>query len=290
MIRIISLSSLILIHKAYLCGLKNQNCPEVSGQFHFFNEPYSLTTENLFTMPLMKKLPILFLVVLASFLFMFAAKKDPAATIRATVVSAGKFVETNAVLFSELHLSEAGMSQTVFNSALQGLKKLDSTGVIKKDSIITIIDFSQPSNQKRLYVLDLAAKQILFNTLVAHGRNSGSLWTSSFSNGLSSLKSSPGFYVTGETYMGDNGYSLRLDGLEKNINDNARARSIVMHGAPYVDQSSVNALGFLGRSLGCPAIPLSMHTAIINTIKDGTCLFIYSSDRNYQRKSTLLNS
>src|SRR5678816_4502554 len=185
-------------------------------------------------MPLMKKLPILFLVVLASFLFMFAAKKEPVARIHATVVSAGKFVETNAVLFSELHLSEAGMSQTVFNSALKRLKKLDSTGVIKKDSIITIIDFSQPSTQKRLYVLDLAAKQILFNTLVAHGRNSGSLWTSSFSNALSSLKSSPGFYVTGDTYMGDNGYSLRLDGLEKNINDNARARAIVMHGAPYV--------------------------------------------------------
>jgi hypothetical protein len=243
-------------------------------------------------MPLIKKLPILFLAVLASFLFIFAAKKDTVAVARqhATVISAGKFVETNTALFSELHLSEAGMSQTVFNSALQGLKKLDSTGVIKKDSIITIIDFSQPSNQKRLYVLDLSAKQILFNTLVAHGRNSGSLWTSSFSNSLSSLKSSPGFYVTGETYMGDNGYSLRLDGLEKNINDHARERSIVMHGAPYVDESSINALGFLGRSWGCPAIPLSLHKAIINTIKEGTCLFIYSADRNYWRRSTVLNS
>ena len=182
------------------------------------------------------------------------------------------------------------MNQTVFNSALQGLKTLDSTGVITNDSIVTIIDFSQPSDKKRLYVLDLASKQILFNTLVAHGRNSGKLWTSSFSNSLSSLKSSAGFYVTGETYMGDNGYSLRLDGLEKNINDNARARSIVMHGAPYVDQSSINALGFLGRSWGCPAIPESLHKAIINTIKDGTCLFIYSLDKNYRKRSTLLNS
>jgi hypothetical protein len=241
-------------------------------------------------MPIMKKLPILFTFVLSSFLFIFAAKKDPLAAKRASMVSAGKIVETNAVLFSELHLSEAGMNQTVFNSALQGLEKLDSTGVIKKDSIITIIDFSQPSNKKRLYVLDLAAKQILFNTLVAHGRNSGSLWTSSFSNSLSSLKSSPGFYVTAETYMGDNGYSLRLDGLEKNINDNARARSIVMHGAPYVDQSSINALGFLGRSWGCPAIPVSLRDDIINTIKEGTCLFIYSRDKNYQRRSALLNS
>ena len=241
-------------------------------------------------MPIIKKLPILFLIVLTSFLFMFAAKKEPVAKNQATLVSAGKFSETPAVLFSELHLSEAGMDQTVFSSALQGLKKLDSTGIIRKDSIITIIHFSQPSNKKRLYVLDLATKQLLFNTLVAHGRNSGSLWTSSFSNATSSLKSSPGFYVTGETYTGDNGYSLRLDGLEKNINDNARARSIVMHGAPYVDQSSINTLGFLGRSWGCPAIPETLHKAIINTIKDGTCLFIYSPDKNYQLRSTLLNS
>jgi len=241
-------------------------------------------------MPIIKKLPILFLVVLTSFLFIFAAKKEPVARNQATLVSAGKFSETPAVLFSELHLSEAGMDQTVFSSALQGLKKLDSTGIIRKDSIITIIDFSQPSNKKRLYVLDLATKQLLFNTLVAHGRNSGSLWTSSFSNSISSLKSSPGFYVTGETYTGENGYSLRLDGLEKNINDNARARSIVMHGAPYVDQSSINTLGFLGRSWGCPAIPETLHKAIINTIKDGTCLFIYSPDKNYQLHSTLLNS
>ena len=242
-------------------------------------------------MPFLKKMPILFLVVLSSFLFVFAAKKNPSESKR-PVVSAGKSIttESNSVLFSELHLSEAGMSQTVFNSALQGLKKLDSTGIITNDSIVTIIDFSQPSNKKRLYVLDLSSKQILFNTLVAHGRNSGKLLTSSFSNSLSSLKSSVGFYVTGETYMGDNGYSLRLDGLEKNINDNARARSIVMHGAPYVDQSSINALGFLGRSWGCPAIPESLHQAIINTIKDGTCLFIYSLDKNYQRRSTLLNS
>jgi hypothetical protein len=242
-------------------------------------------------MHLVKKPAILFAIVIASFLFIFAAKKEPSEGKR-LVVSAEKSVttENSTALFSDLHLSDAGMNQIVFNSALEGLKKLDSTGVIRKDSIITIIDFSQPSTKKRLYVLDLATKQILFNTLVAHGRNSGSLWTRSFSNSMSSLKSSPGFYVTGETYTGDNGYSLRLDGVEKNINDNARARSIVMHGAPYVDESSINALGFLGRSWGCPAVPESLHKEIINTIKDGTCLFIYSADKNYQRRSVLLNS
>lgn len=242
-------------------------------------------------MHLVKKPAVLFAVILTSFLFIFAADKNASKTAR-IVVSADKRVttETSTALFADLHLGEAGMNQTVFNSALEGLKRLDSTGLIRKDSLITIIDFSQPSTKKRLYVLNLASKEIVFNTLVAHGRNSGSLWTKSFSNALSSLKSSPGFYVTAETYMGDNGYSLRLDGLEKNINDNARTRSIVMHGAPYVDQSSINALGFLGRSWGCPAVPLSLNKAIINTIKDGTCLFIYSPDKNYQRRSTLLNS
>jgi len=245
-------------------------------------------------MHFLKKPATLFAIVSASILCVFATDKNSSGNAghKAVAVSAEKRItaENNAALFSELHLSDAGMNQTVFNSALQGLKKLDSTGVIANDSVITIIDFSQPSDKKRLYVLNLASKQLLFNTLVAHGRNSGKLWTNSFSNSLSSLKSSPGFYVTGETYMGDNGYSLRLDGEEKNINDNARARSIVMHGAPYVDESSINALGFLGRSWGCPAIPLSLHKAIINTIKDGTCLFIYSSDKNYKRRSTVLNS
>jgi len=242
-------------------------------------------------MHLGKKPAVLFAIVLASFFFVFAGKKGPSEQKR-LVISAGKKVttENNAALFSELHLSEVGMNQSAFNSALQGLKKLDSTGAITNDSVITIIDFSQPSDKKRLYVLNLASKQLLFNTLVAHGRNSGKLWTNSFSNSLSSLKSSPGFYITRETYTGDNGYSLRLDGLEKNINDNARARSIVMHGAPYVDQSSINALGLLGRSWGCPAIPEPLHKAIINTIKDGSCLFIFSGDKNYRRRSTFLNS
>jgi hypothetical protein len=268
---------------------KIQNCPQKGAVFIL--KPQLLTIENHMPMHLAKKPFILFAVVLISFLFVFAAKKD-SSQVRRPVVSAEKRVttETNAVLFSQLHLSEAGMNQTVFNSALQGLQKLDSTGLIRNDSVITIIDFSQPSNKKRLYVLNLASKQLLFNTLVAHGRNSGKLWTSSFSNSLSSLKSSPGFYVTAETYMGDNGYSLRLDGLEKDINDNARARSIVMHGAPYVDQSSINSLGFLGRSWGCPAVPAPLNKAIINTIKEGSCLFIYCPDKNYRQRSTVLNS
>jgi L,D-transpeptidase-like protein len=244
----------------------------------------------------MKKPAILVLASLASVLFIFATAGKSSArkkvtTASAAVVSVNTSNTSNAAsLFSELHLDSAGLNQSVFNSAIQGLAKLDAKGVIRKDDIITIVDFSQPSTKKRLYVVDLNNKQILFNTLVAHGRKSGGLWAKSFSNSASSLKSSPGFYVTEDTYFGHNGYSLRLDGLEKNINDNARNRAIVMHGAPYVDPSSINSLGYIGRSWGCPAVPEAQHEAIINTIKGGTCLFIYSPDKNYQRKSTVLNS
>lgn len=243
----------------------------------------------------MKKPAILLASLIASFAFIFATSNKSSSKRKAktvTKVSAETADNSNnsSALFSELHLSDAGLSQAVFNSAIHGLEKLESKGVVKNDNIITIVDFSQPSNKKRLYVVDLENKQILFNTLVAHGRNTGTLWAKSFSNKASSLKSSPGFYVTEDTYVGHNGYSLRLDGQEKNINDNALNRSIVMHGAPYVDQSAINSLGFLGRSWGCPAVPVAQHKAIINTIKGGTCLFIYSPDRNYRESSAILNS
>jgi len=242
----------------------------------------------------MKKPAILLIAILASFIFIFATSNKSftgkkISTASVATASTAK-ADNNSTLFSELHLNEAGLNQTVFTSALHGLQKLESKGVVKNENIITIVDFSQPSNKKRLYVVDLQNKQILFNTLVAHGRNSGTLWAKSFSNDASSLKSSPGFYVTEDTYFGHNGYSLRLDGQEKNINDNAVNRAVVMHGAPYVDQSAINSLGFLGRSWGCPAVPMSQHKAIINTIKGGTCFFIYSPDKNYTQKSTIMNS
>ncbi len=239
------------------------------------------------------KKPIILLLVLAAVQFVSAAAKSSPSlkeTSAASSYSKTNNLKNASALFNEMHLDKAGLKQTTFNSAIRGLQKLEDQGALKRNDIITIIDFSQPSNKKRLYVLDLENKQVLFNTLVAHGMNSGKLWARSFSNKTSSLKSSPGFYITAETYIGDNGYSLRLDGIEKNINDNARDRAIVMHGAPYVNQSAINSLGFLGRSWGCPAVPLSKHTEIINTIKDGTCLFIYSPNKNYLKKSPILNS
>ena len=194
----------------------------------------------------------------------------------------------NRELYNELDLASNGMKSEVFELALKGFAKLSDAGKIADTGKITIIDFGQPSNQKRLYVIDLNKRQLLFQSLVSHGRGTGGLWATSFSNNPSSYKSSPGFYITEETYTGHNGYSLRLDGLEKGINDNARNRAIVMHGARYANESAINALGFLGRSEGCPALPQSMYKPVINTIKNGTCLFIYAPDESYLTHSEFL--
>ncbi|MBC7950134.1 MAG: murein L,D-transpeptidase catalytic domain family protein [Chitinophagaceae bacterium] len=197
--------------------------------------------------------------------------------------------EATTALYNDLHLESAGLNQQVFELAIKGFSKIVDAGKIHDTRKITIIDFSQPSSKKRLYVLDLDARKIVFQSVVSHGRNTGTLWAKSFSNQAESFKSSPGFYITAETYNGGNGYSLRLDGLERNINDNARNRAIVMHGAPYANESSIGSLGFLGRSQGCPALPQSINKAVINTIKNGTCLFIYTPDQSYLNRSDLLS-
>ena len=189
-------------------------------------------------------------------------------------------------VYDSLHLNLKGLSQQAFDYAKQGLNILVAEGKLLNDSIISIIDFSQPSNQKRLFIIDLKHYKILFNTLVAHGRNTGREWATSFSNLNASFKSSPGFYITRETYEGKNGFSLKLEGVENGINDNAYERGIVMHGAAYVCDDFVNAQGFIGRSQGCPAVPVQTSRPIINTIKNGTCLFVYHP--SYINRSSIL--
>jgi hypothetical protein len=178
-------------------------------------------------------------------------------------------------LYAQMNLEGMGLSWNAFETAMNGFKTLNEKGVLQNDSIITIIDFNQPSYNKRLYVLDIKNDKILFNTYVAHGKNSGREWAYSFSNKMQSEKSSLGFYVTEEVYSGSNGYSLKLMGLEKNINDNALQRGIVLHGANYVSNRFINSEGYIGRSHGCPAVPRELTKPIISTIKGGTCLFIY---------------
>lgn len=192
-------------------------------------------------------------------------------------------------LYDSIHLNELGLQKKVLELALKGFNKLSVRGKLNRDSILSIVDFSKSSREKRLYVIDLKNAKLLFNTYVAHGRNSGAEFARSFSNIMASNKSSLGFYITNQTYKGENGYSLRLQGVERNINDKAYRRAIVMHGAAYANEQYLAERGILGRSFGCPAIPMDEHAAIIDAIKGGSCLFIYSPDKKYIKQSTVLN-
>ncbi|SDC49755.1 murein L,D-transpeptidase catalytic domain family protein [Niabella drilacis] len=192
-------------------------------------------------------------------------------------MSFGWGTNKSALVYDSLHLDLKGLSEKAFAYALEGLEELKAEGKVVNDSIITIVDFDQPSVNKRMYILDLKNYRLLFNTWAAHGRRSGTLMATSFSNTMSSNKSSLGFYLTDEPYYGGNGYSLKLKGLEQGLNDKAMQRAIVLHGARYVSQSSIDELGYLGRSFGCPAVPVELNLPIIETIKEGSVLFIYSS-------------
>ncbi len=187
-------------------------------------------------------------------------------------------------VYDSLHLEDAGLSKKAFTMALESMGKLlKARGV--RDDILSIVDFSQPSINKRLYVIDLSNYQLLFNTLVAHGHRSGTDYAQSFSNRNSSNKSSLGMYITGETYEGSNGYSLKLIGLQKGVNDHALRRGIVLHGADYVsdEYAADHAQGYIGRSWGCPAVPLDVCQPLIDEVKDGTCLYIYHPSLGYHK-------
>ncbi len=161
-----------------------------------------------------------------------------------------------------------------FTNAVEGFENLKAKGMVKRN-ILTIADFSKSSNTKRLWVIDMDTKKVLFNTLVAHGRKTGDEFANNFSNSPESNMSSLGFYTTGDVYNGKHGMSLKLNGLEKGFNSNALGRAVVMHGADYVSESFIRQNHRLGRSLGCPAIPCEMVQPIISTIKGQSCLYIY---------------
>jgi L,D-transpeptidase catalytic domain len=193
-------------------------------------------------------------------------------------------------LYDSLMLHTFGLGRRVYDYALKGYNKLMDAGKIEKADILTIVDFSQPSANKRLYVIDMLKREVVFNTWVAHGKNSGREMATSFSNAPESYKSSLGFYVTSDTYTGGNGYSLRLNGLERGFNDNANNRAIVMHGADYVNSHYIQSQGWIGRSLGCPAVAPQLIRPIVEKIKNGSCLFIYSENSRYLNASPVLNN
>ncbi len=182
-------------------------------------------------------------------------------------------------------LNDKDLSFEALRYALGALHMIDTLN----DTIITIIDFTLPSTQKRLWVINLKKPEVLIKTYVAHGRNTGENWALHFGNLPNSNMSSPGFFITGNTYYGRHGYSLNLVGIEPGINDNALRRRIVLHGAWYVSEDFIKKYGRLGRSNGCPAVPEDQASRVIDYIKDGTLLFIYTNDESYFRKSKIIN-
>jgi len=232
------------------------------------------------------------LFVAGMFLYMSLAFTSPE-TGSATVllnkeVAVKSMVEEKMSVYDNLALNSLGLSREAFAYALAGYKNLLNEGKIRKDNLLSILDFSMSSDKKRLFVIDLMSGELVFNTYVAHGRNSGTNLATQFSNDMNSFKSSLGFYITGDTYNGKHGCSLRLEGEEQGINDNALARGIVMHRASYVDESIIASQGYIGRSQGCPALPGNIYKEVIEKIKNGSCLFLYSPDKYYAAHSKIL--
>ncbi|HJV18935.1 MAG TPA: murein L,D-transpeptidase catalytic domain family protein [Sediminibacterium sp.] len=173
--------------------------------------------------------------------------------------------------------------------AVNGYNKLKEQGRLTNQRYLTIADFSKPSSEERLYIIDMEQQEMVLQTFVAHGRNSGTLFAKYFSNRNSSNQSSLGFYITGMPYSGKHGKSLILQGIEPGINDQAKDRAIVLHGADYVSNNAISQMGYLGRSLGCPAVPNNLVKNIIQTIQGESCLFIYAPDQQYLSNSQLIN-
>lgn len=203
------------------------------------------------------------------------------------VSTAFAYFERADSLYSKFDLREKGLSLEAFEYALKGFDKIKRSNSLRED-LISIVDYSQSSANKRLYILDLKKEKVLYHTWAAHGKNSGNEYATKFSNIEGSKQTSLGFYLTAETYTGSNGYSLRLDGLDMGYNNNARSRYIVMHGAWYVSEEQIDKFGRIGRSWGCPAVEEPIHKELLNTVKHGTVLFHYTDDRDYLNSSIWL--
>lgn len=203
------------------------------------------------------------------------------------VLGTSKWVNT------EMHIIKSqaeNIDSNVLRLSLYAYMKARKKGLDDKQ-LLTVIDYSKPSSARRLWVFDLKRGHILFNTWVSHGKNSGGINAQSFSNVPGSLKSSIGVFVTDTNpYLGGNGYSLRLKGLEQGVNDNAYQRDIVIHGAWYVNADTIRRYGAVGRSWGCPAVSNNMAKSIIDTIKQNTLIFAYYPDKKWLTHSKFLTA
>jgi len=223
---------------------------------------------------------------IAFFLLLFMALP---ATSRATTLSELPAVSRTASIIRSIE-QNSDIDPRAFRLALQGYFNLKRQGLIRREGIITLIDFDKPSDCKRLFIIDIDNGTVLQSAFVAHGKGSGEVTASQFSNKPGSNKSSLGFYLTENTYTGRNGYSLVLRGLEQGINDKAESRSIVIHGADYVSEEYIRRNGRLGRSQGCPAVSMDIYQEVIDLIKDGSCLFIYHKAQDYAFRSSDLDT
>ena len=185
-------------------------------------------------------------------------------------------------------LNDTSLKAEVFFLAMKGHRALVTQNHVEKDSLLSIIDYSLPSSSARFFVINLTRKCLVYKTLVAHGRNSGELYALRFSNKARSHQSALGFYITGNPYLGGQGYSMILNGMDTGYNDQARMRSIVIHGADYATENYIKRYGRLGRSFGCPALPPDMNNEIIDLIKEGSVVFGFYPDSNYLNQSVVL--
>lgn len=229
----------------------------------------------------------------------FASASRATAVKRALAVAAIAMLGLSAVdahaanppsgtLVRELAAAAPGLRPEVLRLALSAAQSAAERGLVKRDDLLTVIDYSIASTEPRLFVFDLDARRLIFCELVAHGKNSGEKFTTSFSNKEGSRATSLGLFVTGSTYYGSNGYSLRLDGLDEGFNDRAMDRAIVMHGAAYVNESTALSLGRLGRSWGCPAVRKEIAQRLIDTVRGGSPLFAYYPDTQWLSNSRFL--
>lgn len=192
-------------------------------------------------------------------------------------------------LYNELNAAQYDLSFTAFRYAYIGYQTMKKQHRLNNKELFSIIDFTKDCNSKRFYTIDLEKMKIVYYTYVAHGKKSGERMATSFSDAVESNKSSIGFYITGNTYNGGNGYSLILHGDEKGYNSNLAKRSVVVHAADYANEDYIARNGRMGRSLGCPALPENIYKQVIETIKEKTMIFAYYNDAKYLKTSKYLN-
>lgn len=206
------------------------------------------------------------------------------------VALALKKIETNIKdVYDEIGAEEYGLNFEAFRYAYIGYQSLKKQQRLNEKEIFSIIDFSKDCNTKRFYTIDLENKQVIYNTYVSHGKKSGEKMATSFSDVKESHKSSLGFYITGKTYTGSQGFSLKLHGDERGYNSNMEARGVVIHSSKYANEDYIIKTGRMGRSLGCPVLPQNIYKEVIETIKEKTMIFAYYNNPKYLSSSKYLN-